>query len=327
MSHFGIFDNHEYKLITLSNENISVSITNFGASITNVSYLNYKNEWQNLCLGFNTLQDYITYKQYYLGSICGRFANRIAYGKFSIDDKNYQVPTNLPPHHLHGGVDGFNCKYWELVDNTDNSITLTYTSIDGEEGFPGNITITVMFTLQNNNISIRYIATTDAASPINITNHAYFNLSGERTITNHIVQIYSTQLMQVDKDSIPNGNFMNVHNTMYNLSKPTTLEENYKHIALYDNTWLLAFPFGNLQKAATVTSKIAKIQMDCYTSFPSIHFYDGHFLDNPFFSKQGLCLEAQFLPDSPNQPNFPNTILQPNESWEYETVYSFSTLS
>jgi aldose 1-epimerase len=322
---FGVFEKNPVELYTISNDYISASFMNVGATITNISVLDCNKNHKNICLGFDSLQEYITYAQYYIGVTCGRYANRIGDAKFTIHNATYKVSNNLGNHHLHGGAEGFNLKYWEAAIIDDNKIAFTYISKDGEEGYPGNVSITVTYTLLAQALHITFEATTDKATPINLTNHAYFNLSGERNIKNHELQIMSTQLMQVNNDAIPNGSFMNVANTLYDFTKQTLLAKYYEHNDVYDNTWLLSIPFGILQKAAIVYSDLSKISLHCSTSFPSIHFYDGTFLDHPFHKNQGLCLEAQFLPDSPNQPHFPKTIIYPNQNWKYETVYEFKT--
>ncbi len=304
----------------LQNEWLQCSSINFGATITNLTVKDKNGNSNNIVLNFDTLEEFVKHKFFYLNCICGRYANRIAKGQFTLYNNNYHLATNLPPNHLHGGTAGFNEKIWTATE-LPNAIKYSYTSVDMEEGYPGNLIIEVTYILEQNKLIIDYKATTDKATPINLTNHAYFNLNTDKTISikNHEMQIFSSQFMKVDEDSIPTGEIINKQNTAYDFTQPQLLQEQYKNVDFYDNTWVLQE--NVLKKAATVYNKETGIEVTCYTTMPSIHFYDGHFLNSPFISKNGLCLEAQFLPDSPNNPNFPNTILKPGQIWEHQTVY------
>ncbi len=314
-------------MYTLQSETAVASFMNIGATLVEFLVPNKNKSKTNVCLGLTDAETYIKHRQYYLGCVCGRCANRIARGKFEIDGKAYQLATNLGAHHLHGGIDGFNIKYWEAeYEASKNEISFKYKSIDGEEGYPGTVELKVTYTLSKSDLKMSFEATTDKATPLTLTNHSYFNLSGEPTIKNHSLQISSTQLMVVDNDLIPSGEFKNVANTLYDFTKPVLLSKYYEHIDLFDNSWLLSKPHDQLQKAGTVFSEVTGISLTCFTSFPSIHFYDGHFLDHPFSSKQGLCLEAQFLPDSVNQKNFPDALLKPGETYKHAIVYQFDVI-
>jgi aldose 1-epimerase len=324
---FGTLQHNTIAQLTIQNELLQCSSINLGATITNITVTDKNGIPQNIVVNLPTLGDYVQYASFYLGAICGRYANRIQHGKFNIVNNEYTLATNLGKHHLHGGVQGFNLKFWQAATyEADNKITYSYTSPDGEEGYPGNLQMQITYSLQQNKLVIDYKVTTDKATPINLTNHSYFNLSGgtEATIHQHELQLFTNQILDVDADLIPSGKINNTDATIYDFTTPKLLDQQYKNIALYDNSWVLQ---GNgLQKAATVTHNHTGLQLNCYTTKPSIHFYDGHFLATPLQSKQGLCLEAQFLPNSPNQPNFPNTILQPNELWQHQTVYEIGVM-
>jgi aldose 1-epimerase len=317
---FGSINNVTINKYEIESESLKCASINYGATITNLIVNDKNGKPTNIVLNFETIEQYIQNQQFYLGCICGRYANRIANGAFSINGIDYHLATNLPPNHLHGGVEGFNCKVWD-AKVLPNAIEYTYHSKHMQEGYPGNLTVVITYSLINNKLIIDYKATTDLATPVNLTNHSYFNLSGniDATISNHTMQIHANQLMEVNDTLIPTGKLVNVANTPYDFIQPKLLQQQYNNIDLYDNTWVLQG--AKLQKAASVNYEPNGITLNCYTTKPSIHFYDGHFLSNPLQSKQGLCLEAQFLPDSPNQPNFPNTILQPNTIWQHQTIY------
>jgi len=281
----------------------------------------------------------------YFGAIIGRYGNRIAKGKFTLDGKTYQLAKNNGENHLHGGVVGYDKVLWnaESIEGAESTLKLTYLSKDGEEGYPGNLNITVTYTLKNDNsLKMDYVATTDKATIINLTNHSYFNLSAaKKDVLDQEVTLNADRYLPVDEGLIPTGELRLVTGNAFDFSKPTEIGKGIndvkdKQIKLgggYDHAWILNKKEVNeLSLAATVLEKTSRRKMEVMTTEPAIQFYTGNFLDGSLTGKGGvkyakrfaLCLESEHYPDSPNQSAFPSVILKPNEKYSTTTIYKFS---
>ncbi|MDT8393209.1 MAG: aldose epimerase family protein [Bacteroidales bacterium] len=335
---FGQLDTTEVYLFTLSNSNgMTVRITNYGGIVTSLLVPDKEGKLADVVLGFDSLQSYLDGHPYF-GSIVGRYGNRIAKGKFSIDGEEYTLATNNGPNHLHGGLRGFDKVVWdaETIENNDSAaLILIYNSPDMEEGYPGNLKARVSYILNNDNeLKIRYFATTDKATPINLTHHSYFNLSGSaQNALDHILMIDADKYVAVDETLIPTGNLVGLDNSPMDFRTPTAIGERIDEVeGGYDHTYVLNNR-GELLKVAEVYHPSSGRFMEVYTSEPGIQFYSGNFLDGSLTGKNGIvyhkhhgfCLETQHFPDSPNQDAFPNTILRPGEEYSYTTIYKFSS--
>ena len=337
----------DIKFFTLKNESgMTVRITNFGAIITSIVVPDRDGKMADVALGYNDIASYTNaVDKPYFGAIVGRYGNRIAKGKFSIDDQEYSLAINNPPNSLHGGVIGFDKVVWESkVNHADNSITLSYLAKDGEEGYPGNLNCSVMYRLTDENaIEIEYHATTDKPTPINLTQHTYFNLKGEGNgdILGHELMINSQRYTPVDETLIPTGKTPAVQGTPFDFTtaKPIGRDigadnEQLKFGGGYDHNWVLdkGGQTGEMTLAARVHEPTTGRVLEVMTTEPGIQFYCGNFLDGrltgkagkPYVHRGGFCLETQHYPDSPNQPSFPSTILQPNDEYSTKTVFKFS---
>jgi aldose 1-epimerase len=278
------------------------------------------------------------------GPIIGRYGNRIAGGKLSLDGKEYALPTNGSGNHMHGGKVGFDKKLWDAVpvNGTEPALRLTYTSPDGEEGYPGTLAVTVTYTLQKDNaLRIDYLATTDKPTVVNLTNHAYFNLSGmKRDILNHELMITADRFLPTNQGQIPTGELKPVAGTPFDFTKPTpvgarindTTDTQIRYGFGYDHCWVFADTSNTLKLGATVYDPESGRLMEMYTTEPGVQLYTGNHLNGKLRGKEGvaftrrfgLCLETQHFPDSPNHPNFPTTTLRPGQTYHTTTVYKFS---
>ncbi|PSR54693.1 galactose-1-epimerase [Adhaeribacter arboris] len=323
---------------TLTNQNgITIRIINYGAIITSIQTPDKNGQAGEVVLGFDNLEGYLAEHPYF-GAVAGRCANRIAKGKFTLDGKEYTLAINNGPNHLHGGLKGFDKQVWTVTELSEqNALELTYTSKDGEEGYPGNLTVLVTYSLTNNNeLKIDYEATTDKATPINLTNHSYFNLAAGQAedALNHEVVLYAERYTIVDENLIPTGELPLVAGTAMDFSSPHTIGSRINQVTGgYDHNYVLTNSQNEeLGLAAMVNEPQTGRQLEVYTTQPGIQFYSGNFLDGSLTGHQGevykkhygFCLETQHFPDSPNQPNFPSTILKPGETFKQSTVYKFS---
>jgi len=336
--------NQEISLFSLENKNGFVcQITNYGARI--VSFIVPKNENSGIdvVLGYDSIEDYLK-DDFYLGVIAGRYANRIAKGSFTIDGKDYSLSLNNGPNTLHGGEKGFDKVVWNaqpfLNEKAEESLELTYLSIDGEEGFPGNLQVTVLYTLTNENeIKMEYSAVCDTKTVINLTNHAYFNLkgAGEGTINTHDLILNANYFTPTDSDSIPTGEIRSVANTPMDFRTSHKIGEriNEEYIELiqgigYDHNWVLNKENNELSWAATVSEASTGVELKVFTTEPGVQFYSGNYLniskgknEKAYPTRSGFCLETQRFPDSPNHNNFPSTELNPGEIYTQTTIYHF----
>jgi aldose 1-epimerase len=339
------------ELYSLTNhQGVVVKVATYGGTITELHVPDRDGKLGDVVLGFDQLDGYLT-PEYEsnnpnFGALIGRYGNRIAKGKFSLNGEDYVLATNNGENHLHGGNIGFNRVVWTakpIPGETENTLELTYLCKDMEEGYPGNLNVTVTYTLNDSNeLIIDYTATTDKATPCNLTNHSYFNLSAglQPTIAGHELVLLADKYTEADSGLIPTGNLLDVAGTPMDFTQPHAVGEridaDYEQLAFgagYDHNWVLRNNSGSPALAATVYEPQSGRFMEVHTTEPGIQFYTGNFLDGSLIGKgnttyqkrAGLCLETQHFPDSPNQPAFPSTILQAGDTYHTQTIYRFST--
>ncbi|MDR3229645.1 MAG: galactose mutarotase [Puniceicoccales bacterium] len=343
-------DGRAVSLYTLDNgKGLRVRVSDYGALLVSIEVPDKTGKIADVALGYNTLDGYVNDTGTYFGAVVGRVANRIANGKFSLGGKTYTLFTNNTPADipcsLHGGKVGFDRAVWNAAPASDGTpaIVLKYLSKDGEEGYPGNLSVTVTYTLlPDNTLRVRYAAVTDKATPVNLSQHSYFNLAGEGngTILEHKLTLNAPKLTPVTAGLIPTGEFLTVKDTPFDFTTPRTIGEriNDKHQQLafgagYDHNWVLGGVSGGEPRfAAEVFEEKSGRVLTISTTEPGIQFYSGNFLDgtirgkagNPYVRRSGLALETQHFPDSPNQKNFPSITLQPGETYSSITEYKFS---
>ncbi len=340
-------DGREVDQYILKNANgMEVKIINYGGIITHWTAPDKDGKYEDIVLGFDSLAGYLTPSPYF-GAIIGRYGNRIANGKFTLEGKAYTLATNNNQNHLHGGLVGYDKVLWnvEPIEGAESALKLTYLSKDGEEGYPGNLNITVIYTLMNDNsLKMDYAATTDKSTVINLTNHTYFNLSAsKKDVLDQEVTLNADRYLVVDKGLIPTGELRPVAGSVFDFTKPTVIgkgindakDDQIKLGGGYDHAWILNKKEPNeLSLAATVLEKTSGRKMEVMTTEPAIQFYTGNFLDgsltgkgNVKYSKRfALCLESEHYPDSPNQAAFPTVVLKPNEKYSTTTIYKFSVV-
>jgi aldose 1-epimerase len=336
---FGTFEGQAITEYTLTNGNgMQASIINYGGTITKLTAPDKNGKMGDVVLGYDLLSGFLQKGNPYFGALIGRYGNRIAKAKFTLDGKTYTLPANDHGNTLHGGNKGFDKVVWTAEKQGDNALKLTYRSKDGEEGFPGNLDVTVVYTLTSDNgLQIEYTATTDKATPVNLTNHAYYNLSAgtDSTILNHELQMNADKYTPVDALLIPTGQIADVKGTPFDFTSAKPIGRDIAQVkGGYDHNWVLNKNGNSLEKVVTLYHPASGRVMDVYTTEPGIQFYTGNFLDGTLTNTKGgakyvknaaLCLETQHFPDSPNQPNFPSTILKPGDTYKTTTVYKFST--
>ncbi len=343
---FGEVDGQKVYLYTLkNNKGLEVKITNYGGIITSILTPDKNGKFEDIVLGYDSLSGYLNKLTPYFGALIGRYGNRIAKGNFILDGKKYPLVVNNGLNHLHGGTKGFDKVVWNAEGfKTDSAhgLNLTYSSKDMEEGFPGNLTVKVIYSLHNDNsLHIDYEATTDKNTIVNLTNHSYFNLTGnvKRDILDHEVTINADKFLPVDKTLIPTGKLKTVEGTPFDFRKLTPVNKHIndkdEQIAFgggFDHCWVLNKKNNELSHAASVYEPIGGRKMDVYTTEPAIQFYTGNFLDGKISGKNGinyknrfaLCLETEHFPDSPNQPSFPSVVLKKGDIYKTTTIYTFS---
>ncbi len=336
---FGTADGKAIDLYTLTNKNgVQLKISTYGGVVTSWITPDKKGNKSSIVLGFDSLAGYLTPPPYF-GALIGRYGNRIANGKFKIGDTTYTLATNNGKNSLHGGKKGFDKVVWIAATVADSipSLVLTYISKDGEEGYPGNLDVKVTYTLTDDNeLDIVYDAITDKATPINLTNHSYFNLTGDHanTILDHQLMIDADAYTPVDSTLIPTGEIKPVKGTPFDFTTPHRIGERIDQVpGGYDHNFVINRKDSNsLQKVAEVTDTVSGRKLEVFTTEPGIQFYSGNFLDGtlkdsqgkPFNKHTGMCLETQHFPNSPNEPKFPTTILQPGQKYHTETKYKIS---
>ncbi len=333
-------DGTPVELYTLRNDRGTlVKIMTYGAIITELHTFDRNGRSANIVLGFDNLDQYLKGHPFF-GAIAGRVANRIAKGKFTLDGKEYTLAVNNGPNHLHGGLMGFDKKLWkaESVESSEGpALKLTCTSSDGEEGYPGNLTATVVYTLTSKNeLKIDYRATTDKATPINLTNHSYFNLAGSGDVLGHELTLSCDNYTPADATLIPTGEIAMVKGTGLDFTIPKAIgkdiKEYYPFAKGYDHNFVINGGGKSLILAARVREPQSGRVMECYTDQPGVQLYTGNHLDGSlkgvggmtYTQHSGFCLETQHYPDSINKPNFPSVILRPGQTYKTTTTYRFS---
>jgi len=339
---FGTVDGKPVYLFTMKNRNgITVRITNYGGIITSILVPDKNGKSGDIVLGYDSLKGYLEATPYF-GAIVGRYANRIAKGRFNLDGKTYKLAINNGNNTLHGGIKGFDKVVWDASESYDSagaSLMLTYLSKDGEEGYPGNLSVKVTYTLTNNDeFSTLIEATTDKATPVNLCSHSYFNLAERDTsILGHMLTINADRYTVVNDEFIPTGELRPVKGTTMDFTVPHMIGQRIDQVpgappGGYDHNYVLVKTPGDLSLAATIEDPVSGRILEILTTQPGVQFYSGNFLDGTitgkggkkYFKHWGLCLETQHFPDSPNQSTFPNTILRPGEKYSETTVYKFS---
>jgi aldose 1-epimerase len=332
---WGKVDGKDVSLFTLvNNKGTEVKISNYGGTVTSFITPDKNDKKSEIIVGFDSLNQYLQ-KPPYFGALIGRYGNRIANAKFTLDGTAYHLAANDGKNTLHGGLKGFDKVVWDATVPNDSvpSLTLKYLSKDGEEGFPGNLQVTVNYTLTDQNeLRIEYNAETDKPTPVNLTNHTYFNLSGDvnNTILDESLMIDADRYTPVDSTLIPTGKITAVKGTPYDFTVAKKIGKDINEVkGGYDFNWVLNRKDSSLQKVAVLSDPISGRTLEVYTTQPGLQFYTGNFLDGKFINRDGkpikqhaaLCLETQHFPDSPNEPDFPSTILRPGEKYHSITVY------
>jgi len=336
-------DGEKVAQYTLTNENgMEVKIITYGGRITSLKAPNKNDEFENVVLGFDSLEQY-TKDNPFFGALIGRFGNRIANGKFALDGEEYTLAQNDGQNHLHGGEKGFDKVVWTVDDASANSLSLSYISEDMEEGYPGTLETTVVYTLtEDNALEVDYNATTDKKTVLNLTQHAYFNLSGDfsETILDHKIEINADEFLPVNETLIPTGELKDVAGTPFDFREAKTVEQHIeeKNEQLergkgYDHCWVLNEQDSGMRFAASAYHEESGRMLEVHTNEPGIQFYSGNFLDGTlpqadgegnYGHRSGFCLETQHYPDSPNQEGFPSVVLEPGETYTSKTSFKFS---
>jgi aldose 1-epimerase len=338
-------DGTNVEIYTLTNKNgVEAKITRYGGAVVSLKVPDKNGKFEDVVLGFDNLKAYIESPPY-IGTIVGRYANRIAKGRFTLNGIEYKLAVNNGENHLHGGIIGFDKVLWKakpIKAKNGVAVELTYLSKDGEEGYPGNLSVRVVYTLTNNDeLRIDYFATTDKDTVVNLTNHSYFNLAGQGNgdILNHQLMINADEFTPTDTGAIPTGELRDVKGTPFDFTKLTAIgariEQDYEQLKLgkgYDHNFVINGKAGTLREAAKVVEPTSGRVMEVLTTEPGVQLYTGNYLDGSKIGKggkaykyrYGFCLETQHFPDSPNQPNFPSTVLKKSEKYQTTTIYKFS---
>ena len=336
-------DGKNVDLYILTNQKgLEMSVTNFGAKIVSLHVPDRNGKMTDIVLGHNNIDEYLSSKEPYFGAVCGRVANRIANGKFTLDGVEYQLAINNGPNHLHGGLKGFNAVVWDARQTDGQTIELTYVSPDGEEGYPGTLTVKITYKLTDDNaVQMDYEAQTDKATIINLTNHSYFNLSGagDPYIGDHLLSINSSLFYGTDKTNIPYRDAASVVGTPMDFRTPHTIgeriEKDYQQIEFgngYDHSFVLKKKGDELSYCAKVVSPKTGIVMEVFTTEPGVQLYTGNWMTGEFTAKNGkrypkrsaFCLETQHFPDSINKPHYPTVVLRQGDTFKSKTVFKFN---
>ncbi|HEY2931936.1 MAG TPA: aldose epimerase family protein [Acidobacteriota bacterium] len=331
-------------LYTLTNANgVEARIMTFGGIVVSLKAPDRKGKLEDIVLGYDNLEGYLKNNRPHFGALIGRYGNRIGKGRFILNGREYKLAQNNGENHLHGGIKGFDKVIWkarEVKSKDGVGLALNYVSKDAEEGYPGNLSVTVVYTLTHKNgLRIDYSATTDKETIVNLTNHSYFNLAGRGSILNHEVMINAERFTPVDQGLIPTGELRSVRGTPMDFTQQTAIgariEQRDEQLILgkgYDHNWVLNKRNGELSLAARAYEPTSGRILEVYTTEPGVQFYTGNFLDGSIRGKAGqtyqkrygFCLETQHFPDSPNKSNFPSTVLKPGRKYTTTTIYEFS---
>lgn len=334
-------------LYFLKNGQLEVAITNYGARIVSLCAPSRNGDMADVVVGFKSIDDYLKAKGVYHGAIIGRVAGRIANGRFELNGNYYSLQLNSPPNHLHGGVNGFHNQVWDVISINDTSVVLTYLSADGEMGYPGNLNIKLTYILNSKNeLSMELSAFTDISTPVNLTNHAFFNLAGEGSgsILTQELTIPAQYICPVSADKIPTGKLMSVKNTPFDFRKPKSIgkdlvlektDDQLRFAGGYDHHFVLSKKKSSIMKlAATAFDPLSGRKMEVFTNEPCVHFFSANFFNGsdtdkngrPINFRESFALETQRFPFLPDQKSYPSIILQPGEKYEAKTIYRFSVL-
>ena len=328
-------------IFTLTSADITMRITSYGARVVSLDTKDRNGKMGGVVLGYDNIDNYVADPKTYFGSVPGRYANRIAKGKFTLEGREYQLPINNPPNSLHGGTDGFAYRNWQgkaIVDGVE----FTLVSPNGDQGYPGKLTAHVRYLLRGNSVRIEYLATTDAPTVVNLTNHTYFNLGGDGTpsILDEKLTLDADQYTPIDPTSIPLGPQAAVAGTPFDFRTPHTIgsridadNEQIKNGSGYDHNFVVRGKSGDLRPVAKVYDPATGRVLHVSSTEPGVQFYSGNFLDGTLPSRNGgkyqkrsgLCLETQHYPDSPNEPSYPTTELKPGDMYRSTTTWTFST--
>lgn len=339
IENWGTADGKPVMLYTLTNVNgTKVKITNYGGTVTSWVTKDKAGNMSDVVMGYDSLAPYLQASPYF-GAIIGRYGNRIAKGSFTLDGKTFKLAANDGPNHLHGGTKGFDKVVWDAQPDTaggNTSLILTYLSKDGEEGYPGNLNVKVVYTLNDaDGLLMDYSAETDQPTVVNLTNHSYFNLSGDvsNTILNHTLQVHADKYTPVDATLIPTGDLVDVTGTPFDFRQPFKIGDRIANVeGGYDHNFVLHRTSDGMELVATLYDTISGRQLEVITTEPGLQFYSGNFLDGTLKTPDGksivkhgaLCLETQHFPDSPNKPDFPTTVLKPGEKYSTQTIYKIT---
>ena len=329
-------DGEDVTAFTLDNgKGITATVINYGATIVSVEAPDRAGKGADLVCGFDSIEGYQSESNPFFGCVCGRYANRIAQGRFSLDGTEYTLTINNEPNTLHGGLVGFDKKVWD-AEIDGNAVKMTYTSPDGEEGYPGTLTVELTYSLsEEGELRLAYAATTDQQTVLNLTNHSYFNLAGadQGSVHNQLIRINADHYTEVDDNATPSGKLLPVADTEMDLTLPTPIGKRIAEVQGrgYDHNYCLNKPeLGALSLAAVATDPDSGRMMECWTTEPGVQFYTANYVENVAGKKgatynmhESFCLEAQHYPDSPNHAHFPSTVLAPGETYRQTTIYKF----
>jgi aldose 1-epimerase len=337
-----MIDGKQTGLYILRNKkNVHAAITNYGARWVSMLIPGTDGSLRDVVVGFDSVDGYIHSTEGYYGAVVGRYANRIAKGKFTLDGKEYTLAINNPPNHLHGGIKAFHAVVWDVVSADDHQIHLRYFSRDGEEGYPGNVEANVIYTLTDHDeMEVDFTATTDSRTVLSLAHHAYFNLNGQgsSTILEHVLSINADHYTPIDDKSIPYGTLEPVGNSPFDFRSAERIgarinddDEQLKHGSGYDHNFALNDAGAGIRLAASVLGDKSGIRMEVFTDEPGVQLYTGNFMNNKNKLKGGFtdgnreafCLETQHFPDSPNHPQFPSTVLDPGNEYQSSTIFRF----
>jgi aldose 1-epimerase len=342
-SKFGTLDDGKVvELYTLKNaKGATAKVITYGATLTELWVPDRSGKLGDVVLGFDNLQGYLG-KHPWFGATVGRVANRIAKGKFTLDGKEYSLEINDPPNSLHSGSKDLSRVVWKaepVHERNGAAVRFTYDSPDGDEGFPGRLSVTVLYRLTNNNeLQLEYTAKTDKATPVNLTNHSYFNLDGDKNVLGEVLQLNAEKYTPVDATLIPTGEIRSVKGTPLDFTHPVAIGARIAEMkgepGGYDHNFVLSTDRGKLKLAASVVDPTSGRKMEVWTTEPGVQFYSGNFLDGTLTGKRGIvygkhsgfCLETQHFPNAVNQPTFPSVILRPSSVYSTQTTYKFSTV-
>jgi aldose 1-epimerase len=338
----GVLNGLPTGLYTLRNKNgLVAQVTNYGAIIVSIFAPDRNGNFADVVQGYDNIADYINMNSPYMGAICGRCANRIARGRFTLDGKEFTLAVNNGPNHLHGGIKGFNKIVWHVVDASGSSVKMEYFSIDGEEGYPGNLKTSVTYTLTDaNELRIDFNATTDKKTVVNLAGHTYFNMAGEGSgsIYDHELMINGSFFTPTDETNIPTGEIISVRGTPFDFTSPKKIgedidrdDEQLRFGAGYDHNWVLDHPAGVAGLAASVMDPSSGRTLEVFTTQPGIQLYTANWIDNEkgkfgklYGKRWAYALETQHFPDAVNKPHFPQTVLNPGEEYRQTCMYRFS---